>query len=308
MSKFYVKDMISKGLLPESTPHICECGEELLVNDTFTYCWCSDKECPTQIAYKLLEVFSIFRMKCNVGEIRAKKLAYGLGIKNPMEIFRDNLDEVFYRIGDQWALDVLTETTRVKNEEMSLSMFIDAMQIPSLGTTRSNLIFSNYSTVEEFYDSLKIDFEAELLYEDRLAIASLVAKYIKVDKYSDTVSNIVDDLLDYREDLLKFSKYFKFKESFGETVYVTLTGEIKELKDDDGKPFKPRERLCEYLSDKLKINVVSQGLSEKHIQYLVMDTDMTNNRKYKMAKSKGIEVVTSKQLYDILKGGTDDGR
>ena len=39
-----------------------------------------------------------------------------------------------------------------------------------------------------------------------------------------------------------------------------------------------------------------------------MDTDMTNNRKYKMAKSKGIEVVTSKQLYDILKGGTDDGR
>lgn len=301
-----VIDLINTGELPKSTPHTCKCGGELITNPNMTTLECINYSCPFHQGYKLLNILDIFNIKCGIGEVKAINIIADLNIPHHMLIFKNEvLKELMYYSNEVSHVKLYNSLIDVRQNPIPLYKFINAFQLETLGTTRSKLIFSSYSSLEEFYDKfglLDIDTKNYNLM-NHIDFLEFLSGCLKIDTFSDTVMDIGRELIEVRNMLLNSVQDFNIQKVHDKTIYIAITGAITRQRDDDGNLFSPRQKYCEYLSQKSSINVIFTNLSKKHIDYLIMDTDMTNNSKYKKAMSMNIPIKTSDELYNELVSG-----
>lgn len=287
-----IKDLIEKNELPKSLPHTCECGGELETNEALTEVWCSNPFCFVHNANKMVKMFEILGIKSNIGESRATEITNSLKLIHPMQLFHEELIDALLLLGDKPYLDLSVKLREFVKHPIKLSTFIDAIQMETIGTTRANLIFNDFKSPQEFYEKLHKT--------DKLEFKKYIANCIKVSYSSSTVKAIYDELIAAEKFIMLLAESFEFQETMDETLYISITGPVTRLVDDDGKPFSPREKLGQYLTEKFNINVIPSNISKRHVSYLVMDTNMTGNSKYNKAVRDKIPVVTSEELYNIL--------
>lgn len=288
-------DLIKNKELPSSLPHTCKCGSELVTNDRLTEVWCSNPDCYEHTAGKLIKMFKTLNIKSNIGYTRAEDLCFGLKLINPMQIFDPRILDVVTETGENVYIELASKLRKFKTKPIKSTSFMDALEFDCLGTTRANLIFNDIENPVDIYEKLgKLERYDKLVY---------IGDKIKVSPTSDTVINILNELEDKMGIIETISQYFKFKEVNDETIYVIITGPVTRLTDDNGKNFSPREKLCDYLTDKTGKNIIPLNSFNRHISYLIMDTNMTGNSKYQNALKKKIPVIKSDELLKTLKDG-----
>lgn len=287
-----VKELIYEGKLPYTTPCECECGSDLLVNSSLTRLYCSNNACIVHSSQKFKEMLDILNIKVGIGDQLSEEIVNYLDITRPIEIFNVNFEDI--NIPSQYYTamrKLMDEINRIKTEGIDLYEFICILFLPILGKTRSKVIFSSFSTIQEFFDKFENDSQLETYLSDVLEIS----------EYTDTVQDIIETLNENKDWILEVSKWFKFNKSYGETFYITLTGSVLNVKDDEGNLFSPRDKFAKYVSDKVGANIQVVGFSENKTNVLIMDTDMRSNRKYQKAKKSNIPVMTSDEFLNKMK-------
>lgn len=288
-----VKDLIESKILPEALPHTCECGGELETNESLTEVWCSNPFCFVHNANKMVKMFDILGIKSNIGESRASEIVTSLKMLHPLEIFQEKFTDELMYLGEKPYIDLASSVREFILHPIKLSTFIDAIQMETIGTTRANLIFNDFKTPDEFYNKLHST--------EKVEFRKYLGECIKISSVSDTVKAIYDELIRAEKFIKYLAEPFKFQNVMDKTIYISITGPVTQLVDDNEKPFAPREKLGQYLTEKFNINVIPTSISKKHVSYLVMDTNMKGNSKYNKAIKGKIPVVTSLELYEILK-------
>lgn len=287
-----VKELIYEGKLPYTTPCECECGADLLVNPSLTRLYCSNNACIVHSSQKFKDMLDILNIKVGIGDQLSEEVVDYLDITKPIEIFNINFDDI--RIPSQYYVamkKLMDEITRIKEEGIDLYEFITILFLPILGKTRSKVIFSPFSTIQEFFDKFENDSQLE----------TYISEVLEISEYTDTVQDIITTLKENKDWIYEAASWFKFNKSYGDTFFITLTGSVINVKDDDGKLFSPRDKFAKYVSDKVGANIQVVGFSENKTNILIMDTDMRSNRKYQKAKSAGIPVMKSDEFLNKMK-------
>lgn len=287
---------IDIGVLPRHLRITCDCGWLLMTRPTLTSIECSNPNCPIHNSHKMADALKILNIKASIAENKALRLMLSLKLSHHMEVFNPEL--YTRRIESSLAGSFILleqEKLRLDKRGVFIYEFMDAFCFDTIGTQRSILIFIGYKDPIEFFKAFDGDKENQ-----RQDMAAHISKRLKISRYSDTVISIVNTLYLNRILIEKVSEWFVFKEVYNETIFIAITGEVTQLRRPDNTMFKPRETLARYWSEKYGINIVSTSLSKKHVQYLIMDTDMTSNSKFNKATRHGINVLTSLEMDEML--------
>lgn len=287
-----VYDLILERILPPSTPHRCECGEELIVNENLTSVECQNPECRIHGSKKLIDLLNILGISVGIGENNSQEIMDILGIGNPVDIFEIDFSAI---VKPSRYFVILTNLEKsiykIKSEGIEFYKFIYLFFFKHLGRTRCKDLFSGISNPKEFFDK----------YPSEVLINEYVSEKLNIMPYRDTVVMITNDLFNNKEYILDIASNLTFKESVGgEIFYITMTGPILYARDDDGLNFSNRDKFPEFVSRKYGINVQAMGLTASKTNYLIMDSNMMSNSKYKKAQKYGIEVINSLEFIGII--------
>lgn len=291
MKKVY--DYIIEGILPPSTPHKCECGAELVTNGNLTSVECINPNCKIHNSQKLLDVLKILGITVGIGEKNSQEIIQLLKVANPVEILTVDFSKV-KRPGAYYAAikNLVSEINRIKEDGIYFYKFMNLFFFEFLGRTRCKDLFSNITDPWEFYKK----------YPDEKSINKYVSERLGIQSFQDTVTVTTKDLIDNKDYILSIADHVKFKKAIsGEIFYVTLTGSILYVKDENGNLFSERDEFPEYLSRKYGVNIQPVGFSVKKTRFLIMDSDMSANSKYKKATEHGIPVMNSREFENYIK-------
>lgn len=281
------------GLVPYSLPIQCTCGFLLQNNDNLTQTSCSNKfGCPTESGYKILAMLKQLRISCGLGEVLCEDIAYrAKNYKHHLDIFRLEFSDL-YQCQTGVASKVSQCQDQLKeinnNGGISLATYIALYYFKNFGETYANKVFEDYDDLNKFYQ--------EVIDNNSLDPKIYISTKLNISYTTDTVKNILNYLIMYRDILLENIELFNIKKSHDKTVRICITGAITRCTDDNGEYFKPRERFADFLSDKFKINVIIEKSASKNVEYVVCDSN-TGSRK---AKAAGNRLVTSDTLMNIL--------
>ena len=286
-----IVDLIVHGEIPYTTPHLCECGVELVVNENLTQIKCGDPDCIIHNSQKFLDMLDILGIRVGIGDVNSESIMDALGINRPIEIFKPDLDIKNIPSRLYLVTNKLMEKVKEIKNGIEFDKFMMIQFLPILGRTRSKALFSPFGNPEEFYKYI----------DEEMDLKDYISETLNIASYTDTVLSIKETLETKREQILDYAKWFKFKKSFGKEIYyITITGNILYVKDDDGNIFSNRDKFAPYLSEKFGINIQSVGFSVDKTNILIMDSDMRSNNKYRKATQNNIPVVTSLQFYNRL--------
>lgn len=293
--------MILNDRLPEDTQIKCSCGWLLETRAlTMTNIVCTNPNCPIHNSYKLERALELMGLKASIGDTTAGKILGYYKVEHFMEVCNPEIfkNRTFPSAFSSAMINLNLELERAWKMKIETGVFMSAFQLTDLGQTRSAKIFVESKSPKHFYERFSEYENDREEYKKQMEI--YVADKLKMSSYTKTVSNIVSDLIDYKKKILEVAEWFNFEVAYEETIYIAITGAITFMKDNEGKSFKPRETICRYWKDKYKLNIISSGLSEDTTQFLVMDTNMKSNSKYNNAVARGIKVVTSQEMDNIL--------
>ena len=303
--------------LPDHLGVVCRCGWLLLTNENMTNMTCSNPNCIVQNSFLIQNALSILGVSAEIADKTALKFINIFKLKSHMDIF--GVDEIDLEEGVPSSINasyvkLIHELERLKEQGISMCDFMNAFNLKDIGDTTSKLVFSDISKPEDFY-KMFTESEDESLEEVHLRLCHYISDRIKISHTSNKVSGIARRLLLYKDEILRVSKYFKFKEVHTSTYNIAMTGEITKRLREDGTKFKPRTSFATYLSEKYSVNINVLGLTEKHVGVLIMDEDMTGHLKFtKAMKSRerlgvdAIKVMSSVEFEDLLKSRHGEGK
>lgn len=287
-----VYDLILERILPPSTPHRCECGEELIVNENLTSVECQNPECKVHGSKKLIDLLNILGISAGIGENNSQEIMDILGISNPVDIFKVDFSNITKPSKYFVVLTNLEKSIhKIKSEGIEFYKFMNLFFFKHLGITRSKDLFSGITSPQDFFRE----------YPNEILINEYVSKRLNIMPYRDTVVMITDDLFNNKEYILDIASNLKFKESIsGEIFYIAMTGPILYARDDNGLNFSNRDKFPEFVSRKYGINIQATKINSNKTRYLIMDSNMMSNSKYRKAQKYGIEVVNSLEFIGII--------
>lgn len=288
----YVKSLVEDGTLFPEFPYECECGSDLMTNDMMTSLFCSNLNCPTHQGYGLEAALKIWGIKAPIGEVTANSITQWIDINSPIEVLKPENIERIRMMGTSATYDLADELDKFRKNPVKLWKIVDSMNLKNLGTVRAQKLFSNISSPTEFFSGFK-QVTDMIVY---------ISRQLGISGQSSTVYEIceillgVSDILGRSETYINYEKIDKTKSS----IRIAITGDVTLARDSDGKVFLPRERFADYLSDNYNVNVIIGGFSIKETSILIMDTDMTNNSKFKKAQANHIPIMQSDQFEEWI--------
>ena len=277
-----------KGLVPPEYPDTCECGFafEAYGNDgKFTSIDCTNTMCPIKSQFTITEMLEKLNIKANIGDEKAAQIVkYMLSkpeydYKCCMDLLAIPRDEV-YMFPNNLVTPIAVLLRKVDDINNSggitLPVYMSLWCFDGLGETYCQRIFATYSSIQEFYEEFekKTSDATNKTYDKR----ALIAKYINQSEGTATVYKIYNILTEYKEEILRCSKYFKFKSVPKKLLQLCITGEVINVRREDGTVFKPRDTFGEYLRDKYNINIVLNKSYNSKVDFVVCDTP-SNSRK-----------------------------
>ena len=288
------------GVIPEEVPHECDCGgllstnyvkNDYNLNSSLSRIKCASIKCRVYESYKVDKALKILNLNLNIGPNRANTLLSIYNINNHMDIFGISDFIKAHTYGKTYT-EFVFKLRKLKEENkliVTLPEFIELHCFPDLGKTKSQDIFCDFETPEVFFNKM----------EDRETLARHISEKLNIDIYSDTVMSITSLLIREKSEIIRVSGYFTFKKVGQKTYKVIITGEITQLRNEQGNLFKPRESIKEYFLNKYKVtlNIGSSGSSK--IDYLISDNPNSNSSK--MKKTPKDKIVTSLQFEEIVK-------
>ncbi len=281
------------GIMPYNYPSKCRCGYEFKNNFNLTEAVCSNPSgCPTESAFKILNMLNILGIKCGIGKEICEDIAYNAeNYNHHLDLFKlSDLD--LFRCRTLTSSRVLTleyELEKINNNGgIRLATYVSLFNFDGLGETYCNKIFGNYDSLENFYNEV-MDSNSR----------RNIAKYLGISEYTDTVIKIDKTLKSSRVLLLSYLDLFKIKESHNKTINICITGAITNVLDENGNFFKPREKFAEYLTDKYSINFIVEKSASAIVKYVICDNPSGSSKERKA----GNRLITSDKLIEILEGG-----
>lgn len=278
------------GIIPYNYPGKCKCGYEFKNNFNLTEAVCSNPYgCPTESAFKIVNMLNILGVKCGIGKEICEDIAYNaLNYNHHLDIFSlSDLDLKECRtITTTRVMPLIYELEKINaSGGIRLSTYISLFNFDGLGESYCNKIFGNYDNLDKFYKEIITDNSRKL-----------ISNFIGISPYTDTVINIDKILRNNKELIYKYINKFIIKSSHDTSISICITGAITRVLDNEGNFFKPRERFAEYLSDRFKINFNIEKTASNNVRYVICDNP-SGSRKEKKA---GDRLVKSDELIKIL--------
>lgn len=304
----YIYEDIEQGKVSKDIPCICSCGGLLMINDNNTRISCSNANCSKRMSDRLKKAFNKLGIYANIGTITSETILEFYDLKNPMEIFKSKLMQGEIAGNTTYSEKVLLRTIsenlikeykRVVEKGIHLWRVIDAIDLPSIGTTRAQDIFQKYDDICTFYK----DFEGEK--------AKLIGSKINISPYSDTVNSIVRELEFNKDFIIEIVHLFNITKvnKNVKSYTIGITGAITTIRDESGKALKPRERIAEVLGKLYGASIKVTRVKDTNFDYLIMDDNrMTANNKFNHLKDKGNldKVVTAYEFEEIVAKETNN--
>lgn len=287
-------------LIPDSYPISCEDGWLLSVNENETRLNCTNELCPVDGALRLDKALDILEIDCEIGPIGALKLTLRLGLNYHMDIFNklEHLGQVEHELetGDITHLNSIVKYMNdIENHPIDLHKFMSCWCFEPLGSTNSQKVFVGLENLEEFYD---------LTQQSKIVMNEFVGKRLGISPYCDTVNNITRFMKSNKDILLETASKFKFKKKKSGKITVTITGDVVQVRRENGSAYKPRDKFIEAMSDKYGVNITYSKHITQTLDFLICDGDNGHTKINKVMNDpaySNLKLVTSKEFEDYLR-------
>jgi DNA ligase (NAD+) len=266
-------DQIIQGSEEVNISSVCSsCDHVLVWDENSVNLLCVNSQCPAQIQKRITHFFEQLGLE-QFGE----KMIFSLNCNSITEILNLTKEDILKIPG--WAekstSDFLNRIQELK--KTSPEKILAALGIENLGTSMARLLLENFSfdeIINSIYPTIREDFIAKLIQIKGVGSKKAISIIQGLYKNIDLIKQLQDSGL-----IIQIEKNGKLK-----GLSFCITGTLS----------KPRKEIEKLIEDNGGVNA-----SINTCNYLICN-EKSDSSKYKKAVARGIEIITEKQLMNML--------
>lgn len=280
------KELVSSDVMEEVTrinqSGRCLCGEKLVFTDNLVNLFCPNRLCFFKLAARIEEMAKMLSVD-GFGYSTCVEICKQIPVESPCELFEFTEDEINSLNNISAVNKKFSALKEVLNKEYKLHEVVRMLRMKGLDTS-ANKLFKRFNSMDDFFK--EFDAGGVKFVSDTLGIGKGTESIMAIDIYK--------TIKDSREELYKAERIFKInKDGSGAELQIAITGSLIGYK---------KAKYVSFLNEKLKgrLTVVMGNSVTMETKYLVCDADESGSTKYTAALNKGIPIVSSKELVNIL--------
>ena len=287
---------IDNNIIPLLPSYNCPlCGHFLHINDTFTSIYCNNGVCPSHMTSRMVDMLKDLKVR-DLGESRCMDIIRKCKMTHHTDILYLDVDELPNQFSYSTRLKWIEQINTPR--EVSMGELVSYFQLPNLGLTRAQRIFEGIQNLEGFFET----------YNTKDKLIHFVAERLSDSAYTYNVGvlpvEIGTSLWEEKEYLTRFQSKFKIRKITAHNLTVIMTGEIRNVVDDNGYVFKPRESFISWLNKRYE-GVITIKLGTVSSSDFVIADRPSSSSKYREGERTG-KLITSDKLLLILDKFTEE--
>lgn len=231
----------------DTLEHECPtCGHDNMITETLTKLVCPNPYCTDKLAVRMKTMLADLGVK-NMGESRCRKFFDTYELTNPYAIFALEPyegDLAFEGASEDFSISLYESLNLVR--EMTLWDYVKIGNMPSLRDS-SLALFSNYATLEDFYDEFESEDGGVAMVQRLLGIQKENDEELDVEDigdvdlledeekegltfngYSLKALKVSHTLKTYKEDLFEYLEFIEFKRTDLPVINLTISTSVGE--------------------------------------------------------------------------------